>query len=155
MKNYLALFALTVSCFFGASDSHAAVAVQTIAEVATYGGFSPQPGLRSGMRILDNGYVIQYYGQDSSYVARLSMDKVKALKSQIDQTQASELQLEDPDAPICMDAPSTSYKVRQSNGKTIEIALQDNCRMSYLKNGEGRFLVDVLEGLHKLSYLRN
>lgn len=156
MKHQWVALSVFVSCTIGLSQAHAAPqAAVAIAEISHFGGFSPQPSLRSGMRILDNGYVQQYYGQDSTFIARIAPEKVKALRSQIEETQVSELQLEDPDAPICMDAPSTSFKVRKANGKTVEIALRQNCRMSYLKNGDGRFLVDILEGLNKLSYLRD
>jgi hypothetical protein len=79
---------------------------------------------------------------------------VKAIAREIENTKTSELTQENPDDPICMDTPVTSYKIYPKNKAAITIALRENCKMSFLKDGEGRMLYEVLEGLQKLDHLK-
>jgi hypothetical protein len=125
----------------------------TVAEVRTSGGFAPVPPLASGLRLQDNGTLIAFRGQQQKTIARLSVEKMQSFMREISAIHPSDLRQENPDAPICADAPTTSFVVIKSDQTRIEIARNENCKLSFLSNGEGHLIFQVLKGLGKLDLL--
>jgi hypothetical protein len=139
--------------------AQSASAASVIAKVSSTGGFNPNPYYSSQVIILDNGSVIwvrqegtpQYKKQ---VLATLSQTRTAALVKEINQITPAELIDENLGAPQCMDAPVTSYMVVNSqNNSEIQIGKDYNCHKFSLKNGDGSLVVDILDGLRKLSYL--
>ena len=144
-------FLIAVMCAVIGKMSFAAA---PLAEVRSSGGFVIGPRYSSGIRILDNGYVYSYSGPNTQVIAQLSREKLQALAKHINLVPVAELKEEDPDGPRCADAPTVSYLVVQNSGNSVEIARRQNCKWSYLSNGEGYLLKEVLEGLRKLTQLK-
>jgi len=148
MKNRLIVFAVA---FLSAQD---VLAVTTVAEMVTSGGFTIGPSVPSGIRIQSDGTVIAFEGDKVTPLARLVQVKSRSMKTVISQLEAAPLQVENPESPACPDAPTVSYKVTQPSGKVIEIARKEACHNLSMPKGGVSLLREVLDGLSKLTYLK-
>lgn len=137
---------VVISSFLGSQNLYAS---NMIAKVVSEGGFTATPE-KTGLYIRDDGMVIS---MNQSYIATLSPSKIRAIIKVIHTLEEAPLKLENPDVPECMDAPATTYSVRTSSGQQIKVGSKMNCRKSFMSNGQGRILVEVLDALNILNYL--
>lgn len=130
-----------------------------VAEVVTAGMFRPADApSSSGVRIMTDGKVISFTTYDSGrivlkQVATLTADRVRAIKAEVADLADVELEQADPDAPGCMDAPSTTYLAKNSRGVTVKLAGRFACLEQIRTDGAYTITPKVLEGLVDLTYL--
>jgi len=119
---------LAVFCSLNAKAETNAPAVSILAEQVESVGFAP-PDFRGVYRftVLTDGTIQSTDNKEKTTVlGSLSADVVKGLSDVIDKIKSDELVV--PTASGCMDAPSLSMQVRQSNGTQYTIWKNQACR---------------------------
>lgn len=130
-----------------------------VAEVHTYGGLMPAPRRDHGVRVYASGLVISFvgtYGSDgrtesTEDVAMLSSTTLYRIQSAACGVTPGELVDYDRGTPVCMDAPSTSYR-SVVRGQLVEIARRSGCHEYGLEDGSGESLKEFLDGLSRIAY---
>jgi hypothetical protein len=143
---------------FGLLSIQSVFAASTIAEKMTSGGFGGPAAPAHGVYIQDDGKVYYFSGfnefkeKDAKWIATIQPEVLKAFQKKVSEIKSSQLELEDPTAPECADAPSTSFEIIQDSNK-FPIATIENCRKSFLKYREGEFIINLLDGFEGLGRL--
>lgn len=153
MKHIL-LFAFVL--LMGVHAQAAELADNVVAEFEVYVGFAP-PAHRGRfvMQIMTNGKVINIDNKNESVeVATLAPVMMEKLAEAINKIKSDEL--EKPDSPPCMDAPSREIMVRQG-AKSMVIWRNAGCRDYSPKDWSASKVAMVIESLHSavgnLKYL--
>ncbi len=138
-------------------SSFAQANVRTLASVTTSGGFMPpQFQGANGIVIYEDGLVKEIRrGVPAAALAKLSLNRVAALKKQIADISGGKIVDVDAGKPFCMDAPTTTYDIVKANGEKVQIAGWNACHNIELQDAEGNanLLKEVLEGLDRLTSL--
>ncbi len=130
-----------------------------VAEVVTAGMFRPSDApSSSGIRIMTDGKVISFTTYDdgrlvTKHIATLARDRVAAIKAEVAGLADVELTQADPDAPGCMDAPSTTYLAKNGRGTTVKLGGRYACLEQVRADGEYTITPSVLEGLSNLAHV--
>jgi hypothetical protein len=129
---------------------------ETLMQVRVYGGHTPQP-MESLVKIQRNGKLIssRRVGQQAPVTelwGRLSRPRVEALTRLADSFSAGPLQLADPDAPQCADAPTADFEVFRSDRQQIIVARNRDCRKAYVATGQAWAVERILDGISALGY---
>jgi hypothetical protein len=137
--------------------SHAEAGTPLI-ELSTSGGFAPGVILSTGILVQDDGIIYGTQKRGSSlsrktHLLTLSSEKLKSLTQVIAKLQPSELEDLNPEGGRCMDAPSITIRVFQSNTKVFEIYKFENCHEYHLHAEKTRLIVQFIKGLDSLSNL--
>lgn len=146
--------ALLVSMLLATGASAAPVAV-----VKTSGGFTPTP--RSTVLTLDADGTLTLTKTVGSWnstevtstsveVAKLNTSIVKAIVDDVAEANNTNVVAENPEAPECMDAPSTTYSVVK-DGALVLIGKLQNCKPYSLEDYQGQTAMRLLESLKTLS----
>ncbi|MCB0383853.1 MAG: hypothetical protein KDD43_00565, partial [Bdellovibrionales bacterium] len=140
-----------------------AFASSVIAQKEFWAGFSPNP-VNSKISIMDDGTSvaeIRYLRENKVEfhdLATLSPAALKSLKHRISEVVAEELKDWEEDQPMCMDAPSKSYKVIKADGSVIPFYRWASCHEWVLPTSENLWKAEpvksLLDGLEALVEYR-
>lgn len=158
----LALFPLTSFGAFGNDGPSAmpptpgpAPAPYVIASMTKACGFMCPNGDFTTLTINSLGEVDFYKGdrvhpQTVKMIAKLSAEGLGNLYAQVKALKAQDLVDYNP-GPECMDAPTTTYLVKQNGSKEIKLAQEFGCHMHGFADHSGENIVKLLDGLATIS----
>ena len=134
---------------------------RVVLEMKTSGGMmAPNRSNTFITYVLENGDVMQSVRSPighhpDEFKATLSRDVMDKLLNLAEKAKAGKLVDADPEAPRCMDAPGTSYKIFKKDGRAVTFKTRDFCHDFFLQNDslDAYMLSNVLEGLRSLSNL--
>ena len=155
MKNIILTLLMIFSAGVQAQASTTANIVNknVVAKYWVGGGMMP-PGRSNVSQVIfyRNGQVTVETANSKKAIAALTKESVVALTKIVDAIRDAQLVDPNPGQPRCMDAPSHSYTVVQSNGKEIEIAARRGCHNLSIKDGayEVDSVLDLLNGFRAL-----
>lgn len=88
-------------------------------------------------------------------IAKLASEVLKSLKLKTESTQMGELIELDPEAPECMDAPSTTYYAFHADGQKVPVSAVRQCKQFSKENATSSDyeVQSVLDGLKALAAL--
>lgn len=154
MKKALLIFAAAAI----SSSAFATSLVPPILEMTSGGGFR-QPTW-SRLTVYANGHVVEttidsMTGQQVEIVSVLNLDPsvIQGLNILANQVKEEELVDPQPEKPGCMDAPTTTYVIKDRN-QDIKIAQTILCKPHLHSSPEANRLVNVLKSLNQLSNVR-
>ena len=140
MKNLLVLSVM----FLGLSANAGNAPLLTL---KSHSGFSPRPS-SSQITIFENGKIVRVIQAmrevTRETLGKLSVNSVSSIKEKIE-TISDNAVLVDlyPEAPKCMDAPSSSVAVNK-NGKEITLKERASCHTYEVQDGEAHNLVELV-----------
>ena len=130
-----------------------------VAQVTVSGGFAPATFPAStGVRIYENGKVESFAKYHDGRIvlktlARLTLDRVRALNAESANLTAVELVKANPEAPMCTDAPGTTYLARNSTGEAVALKGVYGCNDYVRPDGAWSAVPEVLQGFETLARL--
>jgi hypothetical protein len=148
------IVALTTLASLTAGASEKEMPKGTLVQVWTAGGLVPLPDYHSGLRVMENGNVLLIEGKKVSPVAKLSARTLSALKRMINGFEPGVLVDYEPDAPMCLDAPSTSYDVVRADGQVVKIGAWASCHDYVLQQDNVHIVLEAVKGLKTVSWLQ-
>jgi hypothetical protein len=129
-------------------------------QVQSFGGFAgPNGNPPQGVRVFADGRVVSFSLRPNSQpelLARLSTSRVSAIRRALKTLSEKPLQENNPEGPMCADAPDTLFqgRVGPGLGKDVTFWKISNCKDYSTMEGAGSSLKNVLEGLRELKWLQ-
>lgn len=158
MKTFFNMVLFALSSVLLVSTSFASTP-QILVQVKTQGGFVPpsMAGHENGITVYDNGMFESFARKNSTSplkrtrLGQLSPVATKKILEKVHTLKGTQLVAENPEAPSCVDAPSTDYTALNSQQETVVFSRNAGCQQYYIEEGEARSLSTLLDGLRVLQ----
>jgi hypothetical protein len=142
----IALIALTT-----AASALATTPRQTLVKMRTSGGLFPMPART--LVVTADGAVIRHEADFVEQIASLSANSVERLREGIASARDGQLRDTQPQDPMCMDAPVTSFIAVNDQQQEVVVARISGCKLYINDNAGAAYSVrTLLEGLNVLTY---